>query len=354
MQKIKLLFLTLFAFIGLNASAQLTSQFYVTVTDYTGFCQHTVYGNYYDSQGVFVPITFTQDPSQAGFWIGTIPFQATDTILNINICATYTSPGCNGEACLYYTPLSIGPGQGVMNFDITLIPDSDGDGVTDDLDCQPLDYTIYPGASENCGNGIDDNCDGAIEIIPTIDTLYFVPDSLAPDPFTIYVVCQTTNATEWDWGFGNGTGSFEQYPTTITFPTWTWTSENIPIQLSAGSSDGCEAFSGISFIIDSTGVWSPAGIMTEYTLNVVPEFIIGVEENVSQRINTWPNPTSENLNITVSEAYIGETYSLYNNMGQLILTNKIQSTQTTLDVSNLSKGAYTLAIKGARKLVVVE
>jgi hypothetical protein len=94
--------------------------------------------------------------------------------------------------------------------------------------------------------------------------------------------------------------------------------------------------------------------MTEYTLNVVPEFIIGVEENVSQRINTWPNPTSENLNITVSEAYIGETYSLYNNMGQLILTNKIQSTQTTLDVSNLSKGAYTLAIKGATKLVVVE
>ncbi len=71
-------------------------------------------------------------------------------------------------------------------------------------------------------------------------------------------------------------------------------------------------------------------------------------------ISIYPNPTSENLNITVSEAFIGETYSLYNNLGQLILTNKIQTTQTTLDVSNLAQGTYTLVVKGARKLVVVE
>ena len=67
----------------------------------------------------------------------------------------------------------------------------------------------------------------------------------------------------------------------------------------------------------------------------------------------YPNPTSENLNITVSEAFIGETYSIFNNVGQLVLTNKIQSTQTTLDVVNLSQGTYTLILKGARKLVVL-
>ena len=78
-------------------------------------------------------------------------------------------------------------------------------------------------------------------------------------------------------------------------------------------------------------------------------------ENItpSSTFSIYPNPTSENLNIIVSEALIGEAYSLYNNVGQLVLRNKIQSTQTSIDVSRLSQGTYALVIKGARKLVVL-
>ena len=78
-------------------------------------------------------------------------------------------------------------------------------------------------------------------------------------------------------------------------------------------------------------------------------------ENItpSSIFSIYPNPTSENLNITVSESFIGETYSLYNNVGQLVLTNKIQSTKTSLGVSNFAQGTYTLVIKGARKLFVL-
>lgn len=78
-------------------------------------------------------------------------------------------------------------------------------------------------------------------------------------------------------------------------------------------------------------------------------------ENITppSTLSIYPNPTSENLNITVSEAFIGETYSIFNNVGQLVLTNKIQSTQTTIDVSNLAQGTYALVLKGARTLVVL-
>ena len=71
-------------------------------------------------------------------------------------------------------------------------------------------------------------------------------------------------------------------------------------------------------------------------------------------LSIYPNPASSQLNITVSEALIGETFSLYNNVGQLVLMNKIQSTQTTIDVSNLSQGTYALLIKGAQQLVVLQ
>jgi uncharacterized protein (TIGR02145 family) len=64
-------------------------------------------------------------------------------------------------------------------FDQSTLVDADGDGFYhidnpfSETDCDDADATRNPGATEICGNGIDDNCDGNIDegCIPTVTSL---------------------------------------------------------------------------------------------------------------------------------------------------------------------------------------
>ena len=44
--------------------------------------------------------------------------------------------------------------------------DADGDGFSEETDCDDLDALVYPGADERC-DGVDDDCDGAVDEDPT-------------------------------------------------------------------------------------------------------------------------------------------------------------------------------------------
>jgi len=296
MKQIKLIVLALFAFIGLNASSQVLTSFNVDVVNIGG-CPYTLFGNYYGGNGLQGSIVFTPQPN--GGYVAVVP--GVDS-LNLSICAEAASP-CT-TTCITET-LYIGPGQGVQTFTLLLQSnDSDFDGYPDGVDCAPFDPYIHPNAPELC-DGIDNNCDGAIEVIPSIG-MYFVPDSLVTEPNGIFIVCQTTNVTSWYWNFGNGEVSNSPYPTVNYISPGTYS-----VCLGASSLDGCAVDSCLVFTIDTLGFWSPGSLVTDYTLHIVPEYNVGVDEIITNNIKTWPNPVTGIFNInTPSNSGILRVYAV--------------------------------------------
>ena len=79
-------------------------------------------------------------------------------------------------------------------------------------------------------------------------------------------------------------------------------------------------------------------IKTEY-----PQALGLPENSKAQKLVLYPNPVTNVLNITTSEATIIEKVSLYNLTGQLI--KSVEGNQKTVDMSDLSSGNYFVKIQ---------
>lgn len=79
--------------------------------------------------------------------------------------------------------------------------DDDGDGASRCVDCDTQDATVYPGATEVC-DGIDNNCDGAIDNAPADGTTYYYDadgDGYG-NPEAAFLLCApTTGYTLLSW-----------------------------------------------------------------------------------------------------------------------------------------------------------
>jgi hypothetical protein len=81
------------------------------------------------------------------------------------------------------------------------------------------------------------------------------------------------------------------------------------------------------------------------TVAVVVNACIGIEELSSNGISIYPNPTIDKLNIAINADLVSITsVSIYDALGKLVMTEKLNTELTTIRTSNLDSGVYFVKI----------
>ena len=99
--------------------------------------------------------------------------------------------------------------------------------------------------------------------------------------------------------------------------------------------------SGIHFPVASlTSIWAFG--LTEYGTYYTGS--VGLEENNLLEILVYPNPMTNSVNVQMDVVDTKNTILVKDILGKVVLTENINSVETTIDTSNLERGLYSIIV----------
>jgi len=79
---------------------------------------------------------------------------------------------------------------------------------------------------------------------------------------------------------------------------------------------------------------------------------VGIEEEVANAVSVYPNPASDVINVTVTDA--NTRIEMYDVLGNLVYVNATPSLSTRIDVANLAPGMYTVKVANKIEKVIIK
>jgi hypothetical protein len=72
---------------------------------------------------------------------------------------------------------------------------------------------------------------------------------------------------------------------------------------------------------------------------------VGINETLQDNLfSVFPNPAQSVINVKADTKLIGNNYSIYDNTGKVVLSGKLKSENTTIELGNLSGGIYMFSV----------
>jgi hypothetical protein len=74
---------------------------------------------------------------------------------------------------------------------------------------------------------------------------------------------------------------------------------------------------------------------------------LGINETSQNNLfSLYPSPTQNIINVKADIKLIGEIYFIYDNKGRVVLTGKLNSLNTSIELGNLPGGIYMFSVGG--------
>ena len=96
--------------------------------------------------------------------------------------------------------------------------------------------------------------------------------------------------------------------------------------------------------LDDIGIWNRALTQQEIT-DLYNSSTLGISEVTQINLfSVFPNPAQSVINVKADSKLIGSIYTIYENTGKVVLTGKLNSNNTTIELGNLSDGIYIFRV----------
>ena len=97
-------------------------------------------------------------------------------------------------------------------------------------------------------------------------------------------------------------------------------------------------------IIDDIGIWNRALTQAEITTLYSSSFVGINEVSENDLFSVYPNPAQVIINIKADAKLLKSNYTIYDNTGKIVLSGKIHSENTAIEIGNLSGGIYLFSV----------
>jgi hypothetical protein len=244
--------------------------------------------------------------------------------------------------------------------------DEDGDGFTDDVDCDDHDSRIAPGAPEYC-DGIDTDCDGVVDPSNALDALTWYRDGDGDgfgDPLDSRTSCGppggpwvansddcddfnadiNPDAIEICDGLDNDCDGLSDPPTAADAPTWHLDDDADGFGVDTETTVAC---------LQPAGVWTEAsGDCDDTDARIHPgaeEFCDGADFDCdgaeAEGIATWFGVGEDAVDVT---SHLEAGFFRRTELGRLGVCGGVWNTRLEFDISGLSAsmGSSTVVIQG--------
>jgi hypothetical protein len=101
--------------------------------------------------------------------------------------------------------------------------------------------------------------------------------------------------------------------------------------------------------IDDIGIWDRALTQEEITSLYFGSSVGFNEVQQSNLFSVFPNPAQSEINVKLDDKLVGSLFTIYDNIGKVVKTGKINSENTIIEINDLSGGIYTFSVGENKK-----